>query len=188
MPPVCLQMTFESNILGRAILSGIQFTLWPKYISTQVHTSTASWWWWRAVWCWLWWCSTITTGPQRPTSCLCGCGVFFSSGCLGSWGWTDLGRRSRGRPSWCRTDWKSLSWKRMTRRAWWQMFSTWMMTSGWMLLRFPNPLADSGSGNLSSWKFALIVDELSAPQAPEHISWMPESKWASSSQRATWER
>ena len=33
MPAVCLQMTFESNILGRAILSGIQFTLWPKYIS-----------------------------------------------------------------------------------------------------------------------------------------------------------
>ena len=33
MPAVCLQMTFESNILERAILSGIQFTLWPKYIS-----------------------------------------------------------------------------------------------------------------------------------------------------------
>ena len=42
------------------------------YTTFQARTSTASWWWWRAVWCWLWWCSTITTGPQRPTSCLCG--------------------------------------------------------------------------------------------------------------------
>ena len=60
----------------------------------QARTSTASWWWWRAVWCWLWWCSTITTGPQRPTSCLCGSGVFFSSGFPGSWGWTDRSQMS----------------------------------------------------------------------------------------------
>ena len=38
------------------------YTLDLKFFPTQARTSTASWWWWRAVWCWLWWCSTITTG------------------------------------------------------------------------------------------------------------------------------